>query len=107
MDRVSISHDCVVGDDVTIAHGVVVAGTVTIGPKAWIGMNSSIHQRRSVGEGAMIGMGSVVTRDIPPWEKWYGNPARSHGWNSVGAARHGVALPALEESGEPGDFEAN
>jgi carbonic anhydrase/acetyltransferase-like protein (isoleucine patch superfamily) len=30
----------------------------------------------NVGHGAIIGMGSVVTKDIPPYEIWAGNPAK-------------------------------
>ena len=30
----------------------------------------------TIGENAMIGVGSVVTHDIPAGELWYGNPAR-------------------------------
>ena len=39
----------------------------------------------------MIGMGSVVTHDVPPWAKAYGVPVRIHGVNHVGLARAGVA----------------
>ena len=30
----------------------------------------------TIGEGAMIGAGSVVTKDVPAGELWIGNPAR-------------------------------
>jgi len=30
----------------------------------------------TVGDGAVIGMGSIVTKDVPPYEIWAGNPAR-------------------------------
>ncbi len=89
MDRVHIAHHCKVGNHVTIAPGTVLAGTVTIGDKAWVGVNVSIHQRLSIGEGVMVGMGAVVTHDIPPWETWYGNPAKFRGHNTEGMRRHG------------------
>jgi UDP-N-acetylglucosamine acyltransferase len=44
-------------------------------------MNALVHQRRTVGAGAMVGMGSVVTKDVPAGEKWFGNPARFQGEN--------------------------
>lgn len=43
---------------------------------AYIGCNVSIRVGVHIGEGAEIGMGAVVNRDIPPWEVWVGNPAR-------------------------------
>lgn len=43
---------------------------------AYIGANVTIRGGVHIGEGAVIGMGSVVNRDIPPWEIWVGNPAR-------------------------------
>lgn len=42
----------------------------------WIGNNVLIKQGIKVGTGSIIGMGSVVTKDIPPYEIWGGNPAR-------------------------------
>ncbi|MDO8446226.1 MAG: acyltransferase [Deltaproteobacteria bacterium] len=41
-----------------------------------IGSNATILGGVTIGEGAIIGAGSVVTRDVPPNEIWAGNPAR-------------------------------
>lgn len=43
---------------------------------ASIGANSTIVCGHTIGENAMIGAGSVVTKDVPAGEVWYGNPAR-------------------------------
>lgn len=43
---------------------------------ASIGANSTILCGITIGENAMIGAGSVVTKDVPAGEVWYGNPAR-------------------------------
>lgn len=43
---------------------------------ASIGANSTILAGITIGENAMIGAGSVVTKDIPANTLWYGNPAR-------------------------------
>ncbi len=43
---------------------------------ASIGANATILGGITIGEGAMIGAGSVVTKDVPPGEIWAGNPAR-------------------------------
>ena len=47
-----------------------------IGNDVWIGSMSMIKAGVHIGNGAVIGMGSVVTRDIPDYEIWAGNPAR-------------------------------
>ena len=41
-----------------------------------IGVNVTILPYVEIGEGSLIGSGSVVTRDIPPRSVAYGNPAR-------------------------------
>jgi UDP-2-acetamido-3-amino-2,3-dideoxy-glucuronate N-acetyltransferase len=46
---------------------------------ASIGANATILGGITIGEGAMIGAGSVVTRNVPAGELWVGNPARSRG----------------------------
>ena len=49
---------------------------ITIKKGATIGGGSSIIGGITIGEKAMIGIGSVVTHDVPAGELWYGNPAR-------------------------------
>lgn len=47
-----------------------------IGNDVWIGSKCLIKGGIRIGNGAVIGMGSVVTHDVPPYEIWAGNPAR-------------------------------
>jgi acetyltransferase-like isoleucine patch superfamily enzyme len=61
-----------------IAHAPVV-----VGDKAWIGFNVSILKGVTIGEGAVVGACSVVTKDIPPYAVAVGNPARVVRWLSA------------------------
>jgi len=49
---------------------------VHIGNRAWIGFNVSILRGVRIGEGAVVGANSVVTRDVAPYAVVAGNPAR-------------------------------
>lgn len=51
-------------------------GKIIIKRKAYIGTNTVICKPVTIGEGAIVGASSVVTKDIPPFEIWAGNPAR-------------------------------
>lgn len=49
---------------------------VIISDKVWLGFNSIILKGITIGEGAIIAAGSVVTKDVPPWTIVGGNPAQ-------------------------------
>lgn len=51
-------------------------GKVYIKKGAYIGMNALIVKSVTIGEHAIVGAGSVVTKDIPAYQVWAGNPAR-------------------------------
>jgi UDP-2-acetamido-3-amino-2,3-dideoxy-glucuronate N-acetyltransferase len=59
-----------------------------------IGANATILPCITVGERAMVGAGSVVTRDVPPYAVVVGNPARIIGYEGL---RHAEELPATAE----------
>ena len=48
---------------------------IVIGNDVWIGSRSLIMKGIHIGSGAIVAAGSVVTKDIPPYEIWGGNPA--------------------------------
>jgi acetyltransferase-like isoleucine patch superfamily enzyme len=50
--------------------------TITVQNGAKIGANASILAGVTIGEDALVGMGSVVLKDVPAGEVWAGNPAK-------------------------------
>jgi sugar O-acyltransferase (sialic acid O-acetyltransferase NeuD family) len=76
-----VGHDCVVGDFVTFAPRVNCNGWVIIEDDAYIGTGAMLRQGSRdkplvIGQGATVGMGAVVTKDVPPGVTVVGNPAR-------------------------------
>lgn len=51
-------------------------GGITIGDDVWLGCNALILDGVKIGQGAVVGAGSVVTRDVPPYAIVCGTPAR-------------------------------
>ena len=51
-------------------------GNITIGNDVWIGAKSTIMSGVKIGDGAVIGSGSVVAKDVPPYAIVVGNPAK-------------------------------
>lgn len=49
---------------------------VTIGSRVWIGFNAIILKGVTIGEGAVVAAGAVVTKDVAPYTVVAGNPAR-------------------------------
>lgn len=76
-----VEHDCIIGDFVTFAPGVKCNGNVHVEDYAYIGSGAILKQGLRnrplvIGSGAVIGMGAVVTKDVPPRATVVGNPAR-------------------------------
>lgn len=75
-----VAHDCIIGNYVTFAPRVCCNGNVVIEDYAYIGTNAIIKQGSSdkpitIGKGAVIGMGAVVTKSVPANSVVIGNPA--------------------------------
>ncbi|HOM02481.1 MAG TPA: acetyltransferase [Acetivibrio sp.] len=71
-----IEHDCEIGEFVHIAPGTVLCGGVKVGKHSHIGSNAAVKQQVCIGSNCLIGMGSVVTKDIGDNITAYGNPCR-------------------------------
>jgi acetyltransferase-like isoleucine patch superfamily enzyme len=113
-----VNREIVIEDDVKIASGCIFMDTdahprdaedrianappppeeikpVRICRKAWIGQHSFIMKGVTIGEGATIGVNSVVLNDIPPYSVALGNPARVIFKNARPAAAE-VAPPVIQ-----------
>lgn len=51
-------------------------GKIVIGDNVWIGLNSIVLKNVTIGDGAIVAAGSVVTKDVAPATLVGGNPAR-------------------------------
>jgi len=85
-----IAHDCIVGNRVIMSNLSTLAGHVEVQDGAVISGYVGVHQFCKIGSMAMIGGMSKVTKDVPPFMKVQGNPAKVFGLNSVGLERNGV-----------------
>jgi UDP-3-O-[3-hydroxymyristoyl] glucosamine N-acyltransferase len=72
----NISHNCIIRKNSVITAGVILCGSVVIEENVWLGMNVTVLNKVVIGRGAKIGIGSVVTRDIPNNTLAYGCPAK-------------------------------
>jgi UDP-N-acetylglucosamine acyltransferase len=97
MAYVHVAHDCVIGDNVVLANAAQLGGHVRIEDCAVVGGVAQIHQFCAVGAYAMIGAGTKITKDIPPFALADGNPARFRSVNSVGLRRRGFSNDVARE----------
>lgn len=89
MAYVHLAHDCEVGDHTVFANGATLAGHVTIEDYVILGGFTLVHQFVRIGAYAFTGMGSAVSRDVPPYVIASGNLAEPHGLNTEGLRRNG------------------
>lgn len=87
-DGVRLEDDVFVGPNVSFVNDAVPRSKkyppaflkTTVRKGASIGANATILGGLTIGEYAFIGAGSVVTKDIPAYTLWYGNPASHQGY---------------------------
>lgn len=76
-----VAHDCIVGSDCVLANNATLGGHVELGDYVNIGGLTPLHQFVKVGSGCMIGGGSVLVQDLPPYCLAEGNRAYIRGLN--------------------------
>ena len=97
MTYVHIAHDCLIGDNVIIANAVNMGGHVEIDSHAIVGGLTAIHQFTKIGQHAFVGGGLRINKDIPPYIRVAGDPARYAGTNFVGLERKGFSKEVILE----------
>jgi acetyltransferase-like isoleucine patch superfamily enzyme len=70
------ANHCFARRDIPIQEQGFVGAPIVIEDEAWLGTHVVVLPGVKIGKGAMIGAGSVVTKDVPAWEIWGGVPAR-------------------------------
>lgn len=90
-----VAHDCIIGNGVIMANGASLAGHVRVDDDAILGGFSLVHQFCRVGRQSFSGMGSVISRDIPPYVMVGGSPTKPRGINTVGMERRGYNAEAV------------
>jgi UDP-3-O-[3-hydroxymyristoyl] glucosamine N-acyltransferase len=73
---VHIAHNVRVGRRCKIVALAIIGGSVDIGDGSWIAPASAVRDWRSIGKNALVGLGAVVTKDVPDGATVVGNPAR-------------------------------
>jgi acetyltransferase-like isoleucine patch superfamily enzyme len=76
MKGVHVGHDTYIGAGSELAPHCSVGGHVILSENVKVGQGATFKPFVVVGEGARIGMGAVVIRNVPPHEVWAGSPAR-------------------------------
>jgi len=71
-----IGHDIRVGNHTVLSSYCVPGGGTIFGERVFVGLHSAIKESLNIGDDAVVGMGSVVFRDVPAGATVVGNPAR-------------------------------
>lgn len=74
---VHIAHGCDIGENSLIIAHAMIAGSTVIGPNVWVAPCAAVINKTTVGEGAVLGMGAIVTKPVEDGDVVVGNPARS------------------------------
>jgi UDP-N-acetylglucosamine acyltransferase len=92
-----VAHDCQIGDQVVMANAASLAGHVRVEDWAILGGFTIVHQFCRVGAHAFAAMGSVISRDVPPFVLISGHPAAPRGINSEGLRRRGFGSDRIAQ----------
>ena len=91
-----IAHDCLIGSHNIIANAATLGGHVVVEDYVIVGGLVGIHQFARIGSGAILGAGSMVSKDVPPFCNATGDRARLRGLNLEGLKRRGFTTTAID-----------
>jgi UDP-N-acetylglucosamine acyltransferase len=86
-----VAHDCQIGNHVIMANAASLGGHVKVEDWAILGGFTTVHQFCRIGAHSFSGMGSAISKDVPPFVMISGHPARPHGINTEGLKRRGFS----------------
>jgi UDP-N-acetylglucosamine acyltransferase len=84
-----VGHDCIIGNNCIIGNGSGLAGEVKVDDWAILSAGTLVHQFSRIGGHVIIGGGSKVRTDVPPFIKADRDPLTFLGLNTVGLTRRG------------------
>jgi len=87
MAYVHIAHDCIIGNDNILANNASLAGHVVVDDQVILGGFTLVSQFNYIGSHAFSAMGSVISRNIPPYVLVSGHMAKPVGINVEGLKR--------------------
>ena len=79
---------CTASHDIAFASRPLTTAPIRVADGVWIGARAIVLPGVSIGEGAIVGAGAVVTRDVPPWAIVAGNPAKIVRWRTLRDLNH-------------------
>ena len=97
MAYVHIGHDCAIGDYCILGNSSGLAGEVKIDDWAIVSGGTLVHQFVHIGGHVIIGGGSKVRMDVPPFIKADRDPLAYMGINSIGLNRRGFEKERIDE----------
>ena len=92
-----IGHDCFIGNNCIIGNATGLAGEVKVDDWAILSGGTLVHQFARIGSHVMVGGGSKIRIDVPPFVKADREPLSYMGLNSVGLTRRGFEKERIDE----------
>lgn len=95
MSYVHVAHDCTVGNHCILVSYVGIAGETQVDDWAILGGSSGAHQFSKIGCHAMVGGGTKINKDVPPYVLCGRDPITYSGVNIVGLRRRGFSSDTI------------